>query len=82
MYKIDCGTIIKPTENTVVEINGQNTSSISRAKGAIVVRVPVMGESITTGILAKWISNVDEIVVLDQVIGSIETDKVRKRASF
>ncbi len=40
------------------------------------VPVPVMGESITQGVLASWSVKVGDSVSLDDVIGSIETDKV------
>lgn len=78
MYKIDCGAASEVVETLVLSNKGENsaTGTAFAGKGATVVRVPVMGESITTGILAKWISKVGEIVSLDQVIGSIETDKV------
>lgn len=42
----------------------------------IEVKVPVMGESITTGVLAKWLRREGERVAADEVVASIETDKV------
>ena len=41
------------------------------------VLVPVMGESITTGQLAKWVVAVGDVVKLDDVVAIIDTDKVR-----
>eukprot|EP01034_Spumella_vulgaris_P022253 gene22253-28366_t len=84
LYKIDCDEKIVSASNTdkpVSVSNGDVKTSVpvatkSIAKEVTVVRVPVMGESITTGILAKWIGKIDEVVAIDQVIGSIETDKV------
>ena len=40
------------------------------------VVVPIMGESITTGMLASWTVNKGDYVEVDQVVASIETDKV------
>ncbi len=40
------------------------------------VPVPVMGESITQGVLASWSVKVGDNVNADDVVGSIETDKV------
>lgn len=42
----------------------------------IVVPVPVMGESITTGVLATWLVKEGQAVAADQVLASLETDKV------
>lgn len=39
------------------------------------VLVPVMGESITTGQLAKWVVAVGDVVKLDDVVAIIDTDK-------
>ena len=38
--------------------------------------VPIMGESITTGVLAAWFKNTGDAVNADEVIASIDTDKV------
>jgi 2-oxoglutarate dehydrogenase E2 component (dihydrolipoamide succinyltransferase) len=37
-----------------------------------------MGESITQGVLAKWHVAAGSYVKADEVVASIETDKVRK----
>lgn len=58
---------IKPVEAPIPSASATKT---------ITVKVPVMGESITTGILAKWICGVNDNVSVDQVVASIETDKV------
>lgn len=42
----------------------------------LVVKVPVMGESITTGVMANWLVKVSDFVAADAVVASIETDKV------
>ena len=40
------------------------------------VEVPIMGESITTGMLADWSVGVGDFVATDEVVAMIETDKV------
>jgi 2-oxoglutarate dehydrogenase E2 component (dihydrolipoamide succinyltransferase) len=40
------------------------------------VNVPIMGESITTGILSSWFSKVGDQLQADHVVAAIETDKV------
>ncbi len=42
----------------------------------VVVPVPIMGESITQGILARWNVSVGQYVNADQVVAVLETDKV------
>ena len=46
------------------------------AAAEITVPVPIMGESITTGVLASWSVKVGDSVSADQVLASLETDKV------
>jgi pyruvate dehydrogenase E2 component (dihydrolipoamide acetyltransferase) len=41
------------------------------------VPVPIMGESITQGVLSKWNKAVGDAVAAGEVVASIETDKVR-----
>ena len=52
------------------------TAEAPSAGEPIEVNVPVMGESITTGVLAKWLRKEGERVAADEVVASIETDKV------
>lgn len=40
------------------------------------IPVPIMGESITTGVLASWSVKTNDFIQADQVVASIETDKV------
>ena len=49
--------------------------SASKAE-KITVPVPIMGESITQGVLAKWHIKVGDFAATDAVVASIETDKV------
>lgn len=51
-------------------------SSASGAGEKVVVPVPIMGESITTGTLADWSVSVGDAVDADQVVAVIDTDKV------
>jgi 2-oxoglutarate dehydrogenase E2 component (dihydrolipoamide succinyltransferase) len=46
------------------------------AAALLTVPVPVMGESITQGVLAKWLVKTGSVVGADEVTASIETDKV------
>lgn len=47
------------------------------ATGAeVVVPVPIMGESITSGTVSKWYVKIGDFVKADQVVAEIETDKV------
>jgi 2-oxoglutarate dehydrogenase E2 component (dihydrolipoamide succinyltransferase) len=49
----------------------------SETKGdSIMVAVPIMGESISQGVLAKWNVAVNDHVSVDDIVASIETDKV------
>lgn len=41
-----------------------------------VINVPIMGESITQGVLASWKLKVGDAVKVDDIVASIETDKV------
>ena len=43
---------------------------------AIEVKIPPMGESITSGVLAKWHVNDGDIVKKDQPLFELETDKI------
>jgi len=43
---------------------------------AIEVKIPAMGESITSGILAKWHVKDGEVVKRDQALFELETDKI------
>src|SRR6266498_3648434 len=42
----------------------------------IEVKIPAMGESITSGILAKWHVNDGDVVKKDQPLFELETDKI------
>ena len=40
------------------------------------VKVPTLGESITSGILASWHVNDGDFVAKDQLLYELETDKI------
>lgn len=40
------------------------------------IKAPAMGESIAEAIVAKWVVNVGDVVVADQMVAELETDKV------
>lgn len=46
------------------------------AEGSMVVKVPSMGDSITDGDIVEWVKGVDDVVLVDDIIVIIETDKV------
>ena len=46
------------------------------AEGSMVVKVPSMGDSISDGDIVEWVKGVDDVVLVDDVIVVIETDKV------
>lgn len=43
---------------------------------AIDIIVPVMGESVTEGVIASWLSKVGDFVQADQPVVEVETDKI------
>lgn len=52
------------------------SSSVAAGGEKVTVPVPIMGESITQGMLASWMAKTGDFVDVDQVVASIETDKV------
>jgi 2-oxoglutarate dehydrogenase E2 component (dihydrolipoamide succinyltransferase) len=43
---------------------------------AIEIRVPKMGESVTEGVIAKWLKQVGDAVAADEPVVEVETDKI------
>lgn len=91
LYELDpegkADTEAASPSSTEIKQSGQGEEAAAEASTAdksgspvtgepIEVKVPVMGESITTGVLAKWLRREGEAVVADEVVASIETDKV------
>lgn len=78
LYKIDTnatGAASTPPPSTAAatETPAPSTSSPGTRQE---VPVPIMGESITQGVLAAWNKSVGDYVTVDEVVASIETDKV------
>src|SRR3954463_6687971 len=48
---------------------------------AIEVKIPPMGESITSGVLAKWHVKDGDMVKKDQALFELETDKITSEGS-
>ncbi len=48
----------------------------------IIVKVPQMGESITSGTMGQWFKQLSEFVKADEVVTTIDTDKVTYRILF
>jgi len=80
LYKIDTSLTTAPQINAETIVTSAKPSSppvIAVPKvSALTVDVPVMGESITTGMLAKWNFKSGDFVKMDEVVANIETDKV------
>lgn len=82
LYKMDSALAPSASASTPVASasapaapKAPKASPAAGAPKQVTVSVPIMGESITTGILAKM-STPGTVVRLDEVIGMIETDKV------
>jgi len=81
LYKIDTSLKTAPQVNaeTIVVATKPSVppSTVeTQTVSALTVDVPVMGESITTGMLAKWNFKSGDFVKMDEVVANIETDKV------
>lgn len=79
LYKIDTnatGAAPTPVSAPSSTPEVSETSSSSSPGTRQEVPVPIMGESITQGVLASWNKGVGDFVSVDEVVASIETDKV------
>ena len=81
LYKLDLSVASSPPINAETALKTEVSppspkASISPVLSLLTVDVPVMGESITTGMLAKWNVKVGDFVGTDAVVANIETDKV------
>ncbi len=55
----------------------KNAASEQKQNGNVLkVKVPQMGESITSGTVGEWLKNVSDFVKADEVVTTIDTDKV------
>ncbi len=81
LYKIDtAATASAPAAAAPVAAPAKTEAAPVAAPAAggaeVTVPVPVMGESITTGVLATWLVKAGDAVAADQVLANLETDKV------
>ena len=82
LYRIDTSAQAIPVNaeatlgNTAPSVN---TTTTTAKLPIISVPVPIMGESITSGMLASWDVKSGDFVKADQVVAVIETDKVSVR---
>jgi 2-oxoglutarate dehydrogenase E2 component (dihydrolipoamide succinyltransferase) len=76
LYVIDTSATELPVSSEVVGDKPAPQKPSSASSEAITVPVPIMGESITQGVLASWTSKVGDFVNADDVVATIETDKV------
>lgn len=79
LYKMDSSAVASQPHAEATEAKAAPAAA-APAAGAklekISVQVPIMGESITQGMLASWTVKKGDFVEADQVVASIETDKV------
>lgn len=85
LYKIDTAGVAAAAAPAAAAPVASSASPAAAAPAAaapaaalpeVTVPVPIMGESITTGVLAAWFKNTGDAVNADEVIASIDTDKV------
>eukprot|EP01041_Mallomonas_annulata_P007219 gene7219-14718_t len=83
LYKIDTNaTVSAAAPAAAADSLVSNTAPAPETEKSVTapvvnaVLVPVMGESITQGMLAKWLVKVGDEVAVDAVVAAIETDKV------
>ena len=76
LYKLDTSVSTLPPVSAETVVAKQVPSAPAGAAPTVSVPVPIMGESITQGVLAKWMVGTGAAVKADEVVASIETDKV------
>lgn len=84
LYKIDTaakGTAKAPAAEKAAPAAAKEAPKTEKAAPAaksapVTVPVPIMGESITSGLISGWSVKVGDVVAADQVVAVIETDKV------
>eukprot|EP00600_Ochromonadales_sp_CCMP1393_P009857 CAMPEP_0174972816 /NCGR_PEP_ID=MMETSP0004_2-20121128/10859_1 /TAXON_ID=420556 /ORGANISM="Ochromonas sp., Strain CCMP1393" /LENGTH=489 /DNA_ID=CAMNT_0016223121 /DNA_START=296 /DNA_END=1765 /DNA_ORIENTATION=+ len=80
LYKMDTSTTDAPVnaEATLGNEAPPSPQAVAAASAAppVMVPVPIMGESITTGNLASWEVKAGDTVNADDIVAVIETDKV------
>lgn len=76
LYTIEDNKTEKVIAVAPVEASSTPLPVIPDDKSTLEVLVPIMGESITQGVIAKWLVKVGDTITADAVVASIETDKV------
>ena len=77
LYKFDDSAVASTTNIESSEpIKPPASTSDNQTVQRLDVEVPIMGESITTGMLADWNVSIGDFVAADEVVAMIETDKV------
>lgn len=78
LYKVDTSAVAAPVHSEAsIPVAAAPAASAPAGKvEKVTVPVPIMGESITQGVLATWMAKTGDYVEADQVVASIETDKV------
>ena len=67
---------IKPAEVTAVteEVSG-NSDADAEAMGATIIRMPLLSDTMTEGVIAAWHKKVGDKVKSDDALADVETDK-------
>lgn len=79
LYKMDTSTDALPfnAEATLGNEKPVEEASAPVPSGEkVTIDVPIMGESITTGVISEWNFKIGDYVQVDDVVAMIETDKV------
>lgn len=80
LYKMDTSATAAPVAAATAPAAAAAAAPAAAAPAAnlpeVTVPVPIMGESITTGVLANWFKSVGDSVRADEVVATIDTDKV------
>jgi pyruvate dehydrogenase E2 component (dihydrolipoamide acetyltransferase) len=66
----------KPAENVVVAEEGTgNSDADAEALGATIIRMPLLSDTMTEGVIAEWHKKVGDKVKSDDALADVETDK-------
>jgi 2-oxoglutarate dehydrogenase E2 component (dihydrolipoamide succinyltransferase) len=76
LYKIDTSATALPTSSETVEEKVIPKAAQSTEIAKETVDVPIMGESVTSGMISEWLVGTGDYVAVDQTVAMVETDKV------
>ena len=76
LYTLDTSAKELPISSEIAGDKKQPVAAAAPTVEKITVPVPIMGESITTGVISKWNTKTGDYVDADYVVAIIETDKV------